>query len=943
MGGYYRNSDVTDPSLRNTPLPEKIRCSTCNKWKGQTNFARKRLNELRERIRDDRHPFTTQCTLCTPQQVMELKCKMCAKVKGLDEFSKAQRKNPDHAKCNPCMKEQLELEAIEDKLTYHGEVITNSDSDDDDDDDSDPEHYFDDADSNYAQSGTGTATGNLIGDFDDLSLSDSRSTTTGGFWTPPHDRPAAGGSKASGSGSGTGARAMSYAASVSSTSTVKKDGSSTWGSSFNPMGYGHPRSSSVADSMETNRPGSSKNSGWAKIKAFKAEQEPEPKDKDEDEDECPWGEAEEEDSSSDEDDSDDEYKSNRRANGNRIRGPNSALTDFLAANNISAAEIRDNYERRRQQATVHAENSASQTPDATSSSNNDAQPEEAEAGPAAPATRKRKAGEITAEAKNLAKIKKSKAFQKKKAQRKAEAGDSDSDYDDALARDMYKKVQPPPGQLENCEICNKRFTVTSYSKTGPDGGLVCTPCGKELAAEAGPSKKQKKPVGQTRRRKLESDRMDATYKPQGAKTLEQLCIEKVAKHHSDIDEFGDLPENVLDRIAEIFSKKRVLNPRTLKLFLRSDLDSVAVHDAAYLETEDYTELFANAPHLKKVVLRNATQFKDENVEYMLDKCKDVQYLQLYAANLVTDEMWHQLFMRHGSKLQDLKLQWLDAAFDDDVVDTLVANAPNLVRLKLKLCRRITSRSIDLIAELKHLRHLSLQTSAEVPSERVVDLVGCVGAELETLSLEHFLDANDDVLDAIHSQCRNLRKFRFSENDYCSDAAFADLFTDWANPPLHIAHLNSTRDVDNQNPKGPEQAIGLASDGIQALMKHSGQKLRSLNIASCRHISHEAFMNVFDGQKIYPELKTIDISFCNHVDTVVVAGIFKSCPKLERLVSFGNFNVEGVVVPKGVVLIGVPKALDSIEQAGIAEFDMALAASLMEPLEQASNMMVGVGA
>lgn len=636
--------------------------------------------------------------------------------------------------------------------------------------------------------------------------------------------------------------------------------------------------------------------------------------------------------------------SGRRSNANRIRGPNSALTDFLAANNISAAEIRDNYERRRQQVTSDADNSAVQTPDASSSSNdNNAQTEEVEAGPSSASSRKRKASEITAEAKNLTKIKKSKAFQKKKAQRKAEAGDSDSDYDDALARDMYKKTQPPPGQLENCEICNKRFTVTPYSKNGPDGGLLCTPCGKELAADAGPSKPKKKSAAQTRRRKLESDRMDASYKPQGAKSLQQLCIEKVAKHHNEIEEFGDLPESVLDRIAEIFSKKRVLTPRTLKLFLRSDLDGVAVHDAAYLETEDYTELFASVPHIQKIVLRNACQFKDENLEYMLDKCKNVRYLQLYAANLVTDNMWSELFMRQGQKLQELKLQWLDAAFDDDAVNTMVEFAPSLVRLKLKLCRRITSDSIDAISKLKKLRHLSLQTSAEVQSERVVNLIGCVGANLETLSLEHFLDADDDVLDVIHSQCHDLRKLRFSENDYCSDAGFAALFNGWTNPPLHFADFNSTRDVDNQNPNGPKEAIGLASDGFRALMKHSGQQLRSLNLASCRHISHDAFMEVFDGQKIYPELKTLDISFCNPVDTVIVAGIFKSCPRLERLVSFGNFSVEGVIVPKGVVLIGVPKTLDVIEQAGVADIDMAVAASLMEPLKQSSQMMIDVGA
>lgn len=638
------------------------------------------------------------------------------------------------------------------------------------------------------------------------------------------------------------------------------------------------------------------------------------------------------------------------------------------ANNISATEIRVNYERRlaesNQQATNDGGDSAGQAPDVATStstssgpspprrrarsaaqppSSRNTQTEEVEAGPSSSTPKKRKASEITAEAKNLAKIKKSTAFQKKKAQRKAEAGDSDSDYDDALARDMYKKTQPPPGQLENCEICNKRFTVTPYSKTGPDGGLLCTPCGKELVAEAGPSKKAKKPAGQARRRKLESDRMDASYKPQGAKTLQQLCIEKVAKHHNDIEEFGDLPENVLERIAEIFSKKRVLNSRTLKLFLRPDLDGVAVHDAAYLETEDYTELFANVPHIQKVTFCNACQFKDENIEYMLDKCKNVRYLQLYAANLVTDRMWEELFVRQGERLEELKLQWLDAAFDDDAVATMVDFAPNLIRLKLKLCRRLTCASIDAISRLPKLKHLSLQTSAEVPGERVVNLIGCVGAGLETLSLEQFLEANDDALDAIHSQCHQLRKLRLSQNDYFSDAGFAALFTDWSNPPLHYVDFNSTRDVDNQNPKGPKEAIGLASEGIRALMKHSGSKIESLNLASCRHISHTAFMEVFDGQKIYPELKTIDISFCNTVDTVVVAGIFKSCPKLERLVSFGNFNVEGVVVPKGLTLIGVPKTLDSIEQAGVTDFDMAVAASLMDPLQHDSGMMMDVGA
>lgn len=173
-----------------------------------------------------------------------------------------------------------------------------------------------------------------------------------------------------------------------------------------------------------------------------------------------------------------------------------------------------------------------------------------------------------------------KALAKKKAKagKKRDAGDSDSDFDMDFA---YKKAKPLPGQLENCDICNKRFTVTPYSKTGPDGGLLCLQCGKELAKdEGGKLEKKAKSAAQGRkRRKVESDRLDHRVNL-GAKTLQQMCIEKVAVHYEDLEEFGDLPQGVMVRLSEIFTKRRVLDPKTLKLFLRSDLDEIVIHDCA---------------------------------------------------------------------------------------------------------------------------------------------------------------------------------------------------------------------------------------------------------------------------------------------------------------------------------------------------------------------------
>ncbi|KAF2173292.1 hypothetical protein M409DRAFT_17234 [Zasmidium cellare ATCC 36951] len=605
-----------------------------------------------------------------------------------------------------------------------------------------------------------------------------------------------------------------------------------------------------------------------------------------------------------------------RRGGNRIRGPQSALTDFLAANNISAAQIRDEYERRRQ-ATDEDENAGEGSSVPTPP---EVDEEEIAAAIAAEAAEKEEKAEKSKKRKRktdeaVEKVKKEKAKKAKKSKKKRDDSDDESEYDDGLGKEMYKKSRPLPGQLEHCDICNKRFTVTPYSKEGPDGGLLCTPCGKEMAKDAKTEKKAaSKPAGR-KRRKAESDRLDGIAVG-GAKSLQQLCIAKVAQHHDDVDEFGDMPQPVLERLGEIFSKKRVLRPKTLPLFLRPDLDAVMIHEAAYLEEEDYEKIFATVPKMKKLVLSNACQLKDPAIDYLLEKCQDIRYIHLYAANLVSDSMWYRVFREAGPNLEVLKLKWLDATFDDLAVKELAKHAPNLGRLKLKLCRNIGEGAVKAISNMPKLEHLSLMMNKEVPTPALVQLVNKRGPNLRTLSLEKFLDADDSVLEAIKTSSQQLTKLRISENDTITDAGYEALFTDWTNPPLTFVDFNSTRDVDNNNPDGPEDAIGMASAGFKALMAHSGPHLKHVDIASCRHIELSAFMDVFNGAMNYPDLEYINLSFCNRVDNSVIAGIFKSCPNLKKLVAFGCFDVLDVVVPRNIALIGVPKAQDAIEQFGV---------------------------
>ncbi|RAH69017.1 DNA repair protein Rad7, protein [Aspergillus aculeatinus CBS 121060] len=592
--------------------------------------------------------------------------------------------------------------------------------------------------------------------------------------------------------------------------------------------------------------------------------------------------------------------SERRQTRNQIRGPHSALTDFLASNNISAAQIHQDYQRRLRDAERQVDEDQENYDEDSAHEGTSESPEQ---------QKKRKRKEIVA----LAKIKQSKEFARRKARRTGEPDDDD----DFIAREMmHERSRPMPGQLGNCELCGKRFTVTPYSKTGPNHGLLCATCSK-AQADSERKAKAKKRGPRTSRRQNQSNLLDGLAQ-QGALSLAEMCTKKVADNINDIEEFGDLPPQLLLRLSQILSKRRVMTPRTLNLFLRPDLNSIDIFDAAKLETQDFEKIFAFMPSVTHVNLRFAGQLKDQVVGYMLSRDLQIKSLQLDATNLVSDPSWRQLFQKLGPQLESLKLSNLDCSLDNETVEALTSCCTALRCLKLKHCWKLGDRSLQAISNLTSLVHLSLHFYQEVGNETLLQTINQVGPNLQTLSLEGFTTADDHLLDMIHAKCRTLTKLRFSNNVTCSDKGFVRLFSDWPNPALEIVDLSSTRDIDNANPDGPAEATGLASHGFIALMNHSGSMIRKLNISSCRHISHAAFAEVFSDGRTYSRLMELDVSFHTVMDDYLVGQIFRSCPNIQKLVAFACFNIRHIKIPPGVALIGGLKAQDSIVLEGTSQ-------------------------
>jgi DNA repair protein RAD7 len=109
---------------------------------------------------------------------------------------------------------------------------------------------------------------------------------------------------------------------------------------------------------------------------------------------------------------------------------------------------------------------------------------------------------------------------KGKGKKRKSTGDSDSDNDYSEMAEALKRSKLQPGQIDHCEICGKKFTVTTYSKNGPDGGLLCSACAKDIAGE---TPKKRKTANRSRRVTTQSNALDG--KPKGPKGLLTLAVE----------------------------------------------------------------------------------------------------------------------------------------------------------------------------------------------------------------------------------------------------------------------------------------------------------------------------------------------------------------------------------------------------------------------------------
>jgi DNA repair protein RAD7 len=302
-----------------------------------------------------------------------------------------------------------------------------------------------------------------------------------------------------------------------------------------------------------------------------------------------------------------------------------------------------------------------------------------------------------------------------------------------------------------------------------------------------------------------------------------------------------------------------------------------------VQTSDFKLIATRSPLVKDLTLRWCGQVKDEVIDHWIDNFKQLERVHLEGANLVSNDAWQRFFSKFGAGLVELRLSWLDHAFNEDTTAMMVTCCPNLRVLKLKKVWKMGRAGLKMLGQLENLEVLTLLDRTRlIEAEDLVELVTKIGPKLTTLSLLEVQDSDDTVLRAIHEHCHRLRTLKLTKNDLYTSQGFIELFKDWKSTGLEKLNVEYCCNMDTEKPLVNTAGIGFDDDPLTYALIHSGHSLKNLNLKGDRHITRASLEVAFDGRREFPNLSEIDLGFIGDVNDILLKQLERSCPALDRI-------------------------------------------------------------
>ncbi|KAI3617099.1 hypothetical protein CBS9595_003008 [Malassezia furfur] len=460
-----------------------------------------------------------------------------------------------------------------------------------------------------------------------------------------------------------------------------------------------------------------------------------------------------------------------------------------------------------------------------------------------------------------------------------EDDEDDEDDEDVALPTKAPKTSVRAGERVVCGRCTANFSATRYTRVDPALGPLCPACKGAVPKPASEPK--------TTKRGARKSRNVVETKPV-IPTLQSLSIDVIAQHIDRMHALGNLSARNLDAISKVISKNRRVSDKTIQLFLARDTQRLALYDCSAVTTDAFQTVPMFAPNIHTLILHYCGQL--DNAAFSALSKLPLTELDLYGPYLVRKEAWLTFLQHHGHLLRSLKLRETPR-FDRACIEALIAHAPHLSELGLAQIGGLDDGGAEMLAQLRHLTYLDLSQPgvsapgvppASLHSASIVPILAANAAHLAELRLDYNASLSDEVAEALRT-CSALRVLHMEGAGIASDA-WAACFRAMPSCALEEVALGH---------------CGLEDDAVAALID-AAPHLRSLSVKNNDALTCAAFDKICAAA---PPLRVLEVSFVRCIDDALLRRLASSVPTLEVLYIFGCNQVTPTFQSDALTIIG----------------------------------------
>lgn len=595
----------------------------------------------------------------------------------------------------------------------------------------------------------------------------------------------------------------------------------------------------------------------------------------------------------------------RRSRG--VRGPNSALTEFLRNEGITDAfrqrqqqeqELRDTSETATPQSPLPLTTPPRSTPPATRTRR-----------AARPARSTRTNAILVDDSSDDDEADPTVTVQDLSEDDQFRLSDGLEDEDEELPADTF-------GQEEVCAECGNPFTLSVYSRFVQDlKGYICEDCN-EVLKQRERTAKRNQANARKRRKKLAKALLDK--KTVRLASLQDVCIKAISGNIADVEALGDIGQLNINKILKILSKNRSLDDSTVTLFLNPDLKALELWDCSNVSSDSFNKIAAYCSRLEELTLFMCGQFHNDNLTYYIDKLPHLRKLSLNGPFLISDKVWQEFFDAAICPLEEFEVRNTHRFENNSLISLLEKRGKDLTLLKLSRLDGLNSAAVyELIpeylapAKLRTLEISHPMNASLISDDLLIHILAVAGENLRHLNVDGCSELTDAFLtEGVAKFCPNLQLLSMRHLNQVTNEGFANAFEEFAQiNPGGLMNVDLLK------------ATGLGDEAIYALLSHSGNTLVELSLNSLDSLSKNFFMEIMSSGKNEPEhenrngngiedsnengngnslgklhkfgrlalplLTKLDVGFVRQFDNQVLEAFSRECPKLTVLEVFGS--------------------------------------------------------